>query len=51
MVFYDQVDTEDDFTMFSEPARTVNGWTEGCMCPELMQRRPSEMLGYAYRQY
>ncbi|KAG2065384.1 hypothetical protein BDR04DRAFT_1161490 [Suillus decipiens] len=51
LVFYDSVDTEDDFTMFSEPARTTNGWTEGCMCPELMQRRPSEMLGYAYRQY
>ncbi|KAG2338775.1 hypothetical protein BDR05DRAFT_1003970 [Suillus weaverae] len=51
LVFYDPMDTEDDFTMFSEPARTANGWTEGCMCPELMQRRPSEMLGYAYRQY
>ncbi|KAG2081310.1 hypothetical protein BD769DRAFT_1647290 [Suillus cothurnatus] len=30
LVFYDQVDTEDDFTMYSEPARTVDGWTEGC---------------------
>ncbi|KAG1861701.1 hypothetical protein F4604DRAFT_1787886 [Suillus subluteus] len=51
LVFYDPVDSEDDFTMFSEPVTTANGWTEGCMCPELMQRRPSEMLGYAYRQY
>ncbi|KAG1717488.1 hypothetical protein EDB19DRAFT_1839863 [Suillus lakei] len=50
-VFYGPTDTEDDFTMFSEPVRTTSGWTEGCMCPELMQRRPSEMLGYAYRQY
>ncbi|KAG2130910.1 hypothetical protein DEU56DRAFT_463844 [Suillus clintonianus] len=39
---------EDDFIMFSEPVRTASGWTEGCMCPELMQRRPSEMMGYAY---
>ncbi|KAG1786380.1 uncharacterized protein HD556DRAFT_1057036 [Suillus plorans] len=51
LVFYDLVDTEDDFTMFSEPAKTANGWTEGCMCPELMQRRLSEILGYAFRQY
>ncbi|KAG1880176.1 hypothetical protein F4604DRAFT_1750841, partial [Suillus subluteus] len=51
LVFYDPLDSEDDFTMFSEPVTTANGWTEGCMCPEFMQRRPLEMLGYAYRQY
>ncbi|KAG1858988.1 hypothetical protein DFJ58DRAFT_781116 [Suillus subalutaceus] len=44
LVFYDPVDSEDDCTMFSEPVTTANGWTEGCI-------RPSEMLGYAYRQY
>ncbi|KAG1736690.1 uncharacterized protein EDB91DRAFT_502378 [Suillus paluster] len=38
-----------DFNMFSEPVNTASGWTEGCMCPEFMQRRTSEMLGYAYR--
>ncbi|KAG2032807.1 hypothetical protein BDR03DRAFT_1014938 [Suillus americanus] len=47
-VFYDSADTADDYTMYTSPARAPNGWTEGCMCPELMQRRPSEMLGHEY---
>ncbi|KAG1906361.1 uncharacterized protein F5891DRAFT_975759 [Suillus fuscotomentosus] len=47
-VLYGSTDTADDYTMYTPPARTSNGWTEGCMCPELMQRRPSEMLGYEY---
>ncbi|KAG2124173.1 hypothetical protein DEU56DRAFT_917130 [Suillus clintonianus] len=50
-VFYDPGDTSEDYTMFTEPARTADGWTEGCMCPELMERRPSELLGYVYRPY
>ncbi|KAG2032810.1 hypothetical protein BDR03DRAFT_969231 [Suillus americanus] len=43
-VFYDSTDTADDYTIFTGPAIDSNGWTEGCMCPELMQRRPSEIL-------
>ncbi|KAG1811791.1 uncharacterized protein BJ212DRAFT_1578992 [Suillus subaureus] len=50
-VFYDSADTADDYTMYTRPARTPNGWTEGCICPELMQRRPSEILGYEYEDY
>ncbi|KAG1818389.1 hypothetical protein EV424DRAFT_1644894 [Suillus variegatus] len=49
-VLYDAADTADDYTMHTGPARAPNGWTEGCMCPELMQRRPSEMPGYEYRR-
>ncbi|KAG2129305.1 hypothetical protein BD769DRAFT_1455526 [Suillus cothurnatus] len=47
-VFYDSGDTADDYTMYTGPARAPNGWTEGCMCPELMQRYSSEMLGSEY---
>ncbi|KAJ8584951.1 hypothetical protein M405DRAFT_430955 [Rhizopogon salebrosus TDB-379] len=54
-VFYDQSDNNfpftmdlHDFNMFSDPMRTDTGWSEGCLCPEFLQRRPSEMLGYAY---
>ncbi|KAG2097052.1 uncharacterized protein F5147DRAFT_374131 [Suillus discolor] len=47
-VLYGSTDTADDYTMYTPPARTSNGWTEGCMCPELMQIYPSEMLGYEY---
>ncbi|KAG1845136.1 hypothetical protein F4604DRAFT_1908068 [Suillus subluteus] len=47
-VFYDSADTADDYTMYTGPARDSNGWTEGCMCPELMQRRPSEILWSEY---
>ncbi|KAG2357131.1 hypothetical protein BDR07DRAFT_392988 [Suillus spraguei] len=50
-VFYGSTDTADDYTMYTGPARASSGWTEGCICPELMQRRPSEMLGYEYRYY
>ncbi|KAG1906359.1 uncharacterized protein F5891DRAFT_560551 [Suillus fuscotomentosus] len=49
-VLYGPADTADDYTMHTGPARAPNGWTEGCMCPELMQRRPSEMPGYEYRR-
>ncbi|KAG2129314.1 hypothetical protein BD769DRAFT_677074 [Suillus cothurnatus] len=50
-VFYGPSDTANDYTMYTGPTRAPNGWTEGCMCPELMQRRPSEMLGYDYRRH
>ncbi|KAG2140643.1 hypothetical protein DEU56DRAFT_911710 [Suillus clintonianus] len=50
-VLYGPTDTWDDYTMFTGPARTADGWTEGCMCPELMQRRLSEILGYENTHY
>ncbi|KAG2129311.1 hypothetical protein BD769DRAFT_1775483 [Suillus cothurnatus] len=50
-VFYGPSDAADDYAMYTGPARAPNGWTDGCMCPELMQRRPSEMLGYEYRRH
>ncbi|KAG1871509.1 hypothetical protein F4604DRAFT_816853 [Suillus subluteus] len=50
-VLYGSADTADQYTMYTGPARAQNGWTEGCMCPELMQRRPSEMPGYDYRRH
>ncbi|KAG1811802.1 uncharacterized protein BJ212DRAFT_1301825 [Suillus subaureus] len=49
-VLYGSADTADEYTMYTGPARAQNGWTEGCMCPELMQRRPSEFPGYDYRR-
>ncbi|KAG1843057.1 hypothetical protein C8R48DRAFT_837820 [Suillus tomentosus] len=49
-VLYGPADTAGDYTMYTGSARAPNGWTEGCMCPELMQRRPSEMPGYEYRR-
>ncbi|KAG2356752.1 hypothetical protein BDR07DRAFT_1491551 [Suillus spraguei] len=48
---YGSTDTGDDYTMYTGPARAPNGWTEGCMCPELMQRRPSEMPGHDYTRH
>ncbi|KAG1871453.1 hypothetical protein F4604DRAFT_1926187 [Suillus subluteus] len=50
-VLYGSGNTADEYTMYTGPARAQNGWTEGCMCPELMQRRPSEMPGYEYRRH
>ncbi|KAG2353521.1 hypothetical protein BDR07DRAFT_1383070 [Suillus spraguei] len=50
-VLYGSTDTADDYTMYTGAARAPNGWSEGCMCPELMERRPSEMLAYNYRHY
>ncbi|KAG2068418.1 hypothetical protein BDR04DRAFT_1157958 [Suillus decipiens] len=50
-VLYGSIDTADDYTMFTGAEKASNGWSEGCMCPELMERRPSEMLGYDYRHY
>jgi hypothetical protein len=50
-VLYGPADTADDYTMYTAPAMASHGWTEGCICPELMQRRPSEMPGYEYRRY
>ncbi|KAG2068419.1 hypothetical protein BDR04DRAFT_1119805 [Suillus decipiens] len=47
-VLYGSTDTADDYTMYTGAARAPNGWSEGCMCPELMERRPSEMLDYNY---
>ncbi|KAG2097047.1 uncharacterized protein F5147DRAFT_715902 [Suillus discolor] len=46
---YGPADTAGDYTMYTGPAMAPNGWTEGCMFPEMMQRRPSEMPGYEYR--
>ncbi|KAG2068488.1 hypothetical protein BDR04DRAFT_768773 [Suillus decipiens] len=50
-VLYGSTDTADDYTMYTGAARGPNGWSEGCMCPELMERRPSEFPGYDYRRY
>ncbi|KAG2151198.1 uncharacterized protein EDB93DRAFT_1249390 [Suillus bovinus] len=50
-VLYGSAGTADDSVMYTGSAIAPNGWTEGCMCPELMQRRPSEMPGYEYRRY
>ncbi|KAG1867234.1 hypothetical protein DFJ58DRAFT_838231 [Suillus subalutaceus] len=50
-VLYGSANTADEYTMYTGPVRAENGWTEGCMCPELMQRRPSEMPGYEYRRH
>ncbi|KAG2353528.1 hypothetical protein BDR07DRAFT_701582 [Suillus spraguei] len=50
-VFYGPTDTADDYTMYTGPARASHGWTEGCMCPELMQRRLSETLESEYGYY
>ncbi|KAG2097042.1 uncharacterized protein F5147DRAFT_373967 [Suillus discolor] len=47
---YGPADTAGDYTMYTGPAMAPNGWTEGCMFPEMMQRRPSEMPGYEYRR-
>ncbi|KAG2054271.1 hypothetical protein BDR06DRAFT_1050581 [Suillus hirtellus] len=44
-VLYGQADTAGNYTMYTGPAMAPNGWTEGCMFPEMMQRRPSEMPG------
>lgn len=48
---YDSTNTADDYTMYTGPAMAPNGWTEGFMCPELMQRCPSEMPGDGYQHY
>ncbi|KAG1772008.1 hypothetical protein EV702DRAFT_631709 [Suillus placidus] len=37
-VFYGPADTADDYTMYTGPAMAPNGWTEGCICPELLQK-------------
>ncbi|KAG1798876.1 uncharacterized protein HD556DRAFT_1305737 [Suillus plorans] len=47
-VLYGPTDTASDYTMYPGPAMAPNGWTEGCMFPEMMQRRPSDMPGYEY---
>ncbi|KAG1798875.1 uncharacterized protein HD556DRAFT_1439942 [Suillus plorans] len=49
-VLYGSADTAVDYTMYAGPAMAANGWTEGCMFPEMMQRRPSDMPGYEYRR-
>ncbi|KAG2097034.1 uncharacterized protein F5147DRAFT_763469 [Suillus discolor] len=49
-VLYGPADTAGSYTMYTGPAMAPNGWTEGCMFPELMQRCPSEMPGYEYRR-
>ncbi|KAG2346369.1 hypothetical protein BDR05DRAFT_997365 [Suillus weaverae] len=41
-VLYGPADTVDDYTIYTGPAKAPHGWTEGCMCPELMERRLSE---------
>ncbi|KAG2340323.1 hypothetical protein BDR05DRAFT_552284 [Suillus weaverae] len=43
-VLYGPADTVDDYTIYTGPAKTPHGWTVGCMCPELMERRLSEVL-------
>ncbi|KAG2035113.1 hypothetical protein BDR03DRAFT_983895 [Suillus americanus] len=48
---YGSANTADEYTMYTGPVRAQNGWTEGCMCPELMQRRPSELPGYEYMRH
>lgn len=50
-VLYGPADTADDYSMYTGPARASHGWSEGCFCPELMERRPSELPGYEYRRY
>ncbi|KAG1779936.1 hypothetical protein EV702DRAFT_1043319 [Suillus placidus] len=41
-VLYGPADTVDDYTIYTGPAKAPHGWTEGCMCPELMERRLSQ---------
>ncbi|KAG1772007.1 hypothetical protein EV702DRAFT_631581 [Suillus placidus] len=43
-VLYGPTDTVDDYTIYTGAAKAPHGWTEGCMCPELMERRLSEVL-------
>ncbi|KAG2750470.1 hypothetical protein P692DRAFT_20729467, partial [Suillus brevipes Sb2] len=47
-VLYGPSNTVDEYTIYTGPAKASHGWTEGCMCPELMQRRPSEILESEY---
>ncbi|KAG1771199.1 hypothetical protein EDD22DRAFT_863711 [Suillus occidentalis] len=35
-VLYGPSNTVDEYTIYTGPAKASHGWTEGCMCPELM---------------
>ncbi|KAG2340829.1 hypothetical protein BDR05DRAFT_991325 [Suillus weaverae] len=43
-VLYGPANTVNGYTIYTGPAKAPHGWTEGCMCPELMERRLSEVL-------
>ncbi|KAG2743958.1 hypothetical protein P692DRAFT_20821157 [Suillus brevipes Sb2] len=50
-VLYGPSNTVDEYAIYTGPAKASHGWTEGCMCPELMQRRPSEILESEYFRF
>ncbi|KIK33761.1 hypothetical protein CY34DRAFT_686498 [Suillus luteus UH-Slu-Lm8-n1] len=47
-VLYGPSNTVDEYTIYTGPAMASHGWTEGCMCPDLMQWLPSEILESEY---
>ncbi|KAG1764670.1 hypothetical protein EDD22DRAFT_883012 [Suillus occidentalis] len=50
-VLYGPSNTLDEYTIYAGPAMASHGWTEGCMCPELMQWLPSEILESEYLSF
>ncbi|KAG1768784.1 hypothetical protein EDD22DRAFT_870632 [Suillus occidentalis] len=50
-VLYGPSNTVDEYTIYTGPAMASHGWTEGCMCPELMQWCPSEILESEYLSF
>ncbi|KIK38636.1 hypothetical protein CY34DRAFT_14927 [Suillus luteus UH-Slu-Lm8-n1] len=50
-VLYGPSNTVDEYTIYTGPAMASHGWTEGCMCPELMHWCPSEILESEYLSF
>ncbi|KAG1758256.1 hypothetical protein EDD22DRAFT_911345 [Suillus occidentalis] len=50
-VLYGPSNTVDEYTIYTGPAMASHGWTKGCMCPDLMQWLPSEILESEYLSF